>query len=311
MVAKANSIELPQERDYVPYQPGPFRIGMDLQPLNPAEWIEIDRLLPDQLTEKRRLLAERYREVFAVLPQAEPGARETLKLLLQHLQLYFPQLYDQRGDRLVNRVTGESWSLADDTIHPLELAGRLVQEDFCLMGRDPEKDVYRLIGASVCFPSRWRLAEKLGLPINEIHIPVPTYAERLGTAMNRLFDRLRVEKPVWRMNWGVVDDGALFQPVVRPRPPDAPPITADNAGDWLWLRMERQTLRRLPASRDVLFTIRIYSHPLWQLAQKPRRATALAAALRGLDESMQAYKSVAAYRDAVIGWLERTAAESG
>jgi hypothetical protein len=155
------------------------------------------------------------------------------------------------------------------------------------------------------------LAEKLGLPINDIHTPVPDYAEKLGNAMNRLFDRLKVEKPVWRMNWGVVDDGALFQPVVRSRRPGAPPITADNAGDWLWLRMERQTLRRLPVSRDILFTIRIYSHPLRELAQRPRRAAALAGAIRGLGQSMQTYKSLAAYRNAAVGWLEQAAAATG
>jgi hypothetical protein len=280
---------------------------MDLHSLDPAEWIEIDHLLPSQLAEKRRLLAERHQEVFGVLPQAEPGAWETLEMLVRHLRSHFPCLYEQKGDWLDNRATGETWSLADRATHPLELAGRLVQEDFCLLKRDPEDELNKLVGASVCFPSRWRLAEKIGLPINDIHLPVPGYAERLGKAMNRLFDRLKVEKPVWRMNWGVVDDGALFQPVVRPRPPDAPPITAGNAGDWLWLRMERQTLRRLPVSQDILFTIRIYSQPLWKLAQKPQRAAALAGALRGLDESMQAYKSLAAYRDAVVSWLEQAA----
>jgi hypothetical protein len=54
--------------------------------------------------------------------------------------------------------------------------------------------LYRLTAGCVCFPSRWRLADKAGHPINDIHIPVPTYDDRLAPGMNRLFDRIPVEK---------------------------------------------------------------------------------------------------------------------
>ena len=58
---------------------------------------------------------------------------------------------------------------------------------------------------------------------------------------------------MWRANWSVVENATLFHPQPRERLPD---LTAENAGEKLWLRVERQTLRRLPASRAVVFTIR-------------------------------------------------------
>jgi hypothetical protein len=115
----------------------------------------------------------------------------------------------------------------------------------------------------------------------------------------------RLKKPVWRLNWSVIDDPELFQPETRPRPASAPPVTAVNAGQWLWVRMERQTLRRLPRSGDILFTIRIYRHPLADLADQPDRAARLAAALQGLDPDMAAYKSLEAYKEAAIEWLRQ------
>jgi hypothetical protein len=88
-------------------------------------------------------------------------------------------------------------------------------------------------------------------------------------------------------------------------------ITSENAGEKLWLRMERQTLRRLPHTQDVLFTIRIYVHPLHTLAARPERAAALAEAIRALPPELQTYKSVRPFRQAILAWLDRCVAQDG
>jgi hypothetical protein len=110
----AHAISLPKVRDYAPYRPGPFKIGMDLNPLDPADWIEIDEQLPPYLAEKERLLARNHDLVFAALPQAEAGARETLAMLRDHLVTHFPEIYHQDQNSITNRVTAESWSIDDD-----------------------------------------------------------------------------------------------------------------------------------------------------------------------------------------------------
>ena len=287
--------------NYAPYRPGPFKMTMDLQRLDLADWIEIDASFPAELAERRRLLTERHADVFAALPEALPGSTETLTLLVEHLLTYFPDIFQMDGSCLRNRATGEAWNLADNNLHPLELAGRLVQEDLCLMGQDSDTGFYKLTAACLCFPSHWRLAEKMGKPLGAIHTDVPHYENSIGTPMNKLFDRLKVDKPIWRLNWSVVDDPALFQPRRRPRQVE---ITAQNAGDLLWLRIERQTLRRLPHSGDILFTIRIHNNPLSSLAGQPERAAQLATALRGLDAEMRSYKDIEPILEQAVGWLE-------
>lgn len=303
----ASEDRFPAMPDYAPYRGGPFRLSMGLERLALDDWIEPDDTFASQLREKERLLSERHQQVFAVLPQATAGSAETLALLAEHLPARFPQLYRRSGATLENLVTGQCWDVRNKDLHPLDLAGRLVQEDLCLMQRQPDTRVYHLVGASLCFPTRWKLADKIGRPLNAIHAPIPGYAEQLAVSMDRFFDRLHVDKPVWRLNWSVMDDQTLFQPGGHGRTGVNPAVTVRNAGDTLWLRMERQTLRRMPASSDVLFTIRVHVWPLSRLVQRPERAAQLAAAIRALPEPLRRYKSLPPIIDAVLGWLDRAA----
>jgi dimethylamine monooxygenase subunit A len=301
------TLQLPHAPEYAPYKSGQFRLAMGLLPLDLQEWIELDEHMAVELAEKERLLREQHPAVFAVLPEALNGSTEVLELLAAHLPARFPALFAREGPLLHNHVAQQTWDLSQNVLHPLDLAGRLVQEDLCLMQLDIASGVYRLVGASLCFPTRWRLADKLGKPLNLVHGPVPGYEEELASTMDRFFERLKVEKPVWRVNWGLIDDPTLFQPTGHGRKGLNPDITVANAGDKLWLRMERQTLRRLPRTHDILFTIRVHVRPLGELATRPERAAELAATIRLMPESMRLYKSLPPFLYAVLAWLDAVA----
>ena len=311
MTTPASDSPFPPPPDSAPFKAGPFRLSMGLMPLELKDWIEPDAQCAAELKEKERLLTERHAEVFAALPEASPGSAETLALLVEHLPSRFPELYKRSGDRLDNIATGQQWRIHNTPLHPLDLAGRLIQEDLCLMQRQAHTQVYHLIGASLCFPTRWRLADKIGKPLNTIHAPIPGYAEQLATTMDKFFDRLKVEKPVWRLNWALMDDPTLFQPTGHGRTGTNTDITPENAGDTLWLRMERQTLRRLPQTHDILFTIRVYVRPLAHLATQPDRAAQFAAALRALPPGVRLYKSLPPFIEAALTWLDRVSTRSG
>ena len=130
--------DLPQPKPYTPYLSGDFRMEMGLHALDLADWIEIDTNFPQDLALKGQLLTQRRDEVFVSLPQADPGASEVLALLAEHLPRRFPAFFERDGDLLRNQITGERFDLAASDLHPLDLAGRLVQEDLCLMAADGE-----------------------------------------------------------------------------------------------------------------------------------------------------------------------------
>lgn len=301
------ALSLPPAPDYAPFHAGPFQLALGLQPLAERDWIEMDERFAVELAEKARLLHERSDEVFAALPEASAGAAELSELLTAHLLTYFPHVYRQQGNCLHNLATRQTWMLPQKHLHALDFAGRLVQEDLCLMQQAAPGEPYRLVGASVCFPTRWRMREKLGQPLTAVHDPVPGYAQQLGAKADKYFERLKADKPGWRINWSILDAPELFQPTGHGRTGRNPDITPANAGDRLWLRMERQTLRRLPRTRDVVFTIRVHVRPISQLAQQPKRAADLAAALRALPEPTRVYKSLPPFLDALLAWLDQAA----
>jgi hypothetical protein len=287
---------------YLPFDGGRYRLMMGLMPLPEAAWIERDRNFATDLAVKRGLLETRHAEVFAALPEATAPSEELLAILAAHLVQHHAAVFSREGDMLINAATGERWNLARPPFHPLDLAGRLVQEDLCLL--QPSGESHILVGASLCAPARWRLAEKLGRPLAAIHEPVPGYADKLARPVDRFFTLLKPGKPVWRVNWALGDDPTPFQPVSHPL---RALVTPENAGERLWLRVERQTLRRLPETGAVLFTIRTHITRLAVAIRTPESAAELAAALREMPEDTRRYKNIAPFAAPLIAWLEARA----
>lgn len=280
----------------------PFRIG--LKPLDPRDWIDLDDRLGPYLDEKARLAASRFADIFAAEPGTEAAQIETLELLAAHLPERYPDTYRRSGTTLTIVPLGRQIDL---TARPaLHTAAQLVQEDFVLMRRD--ESGWRFAAAALAFPSSWRLADKFGRNMDEVHAPVPGFGAGTRNAglIARMFDHLRPETPMLRWNWSLFSDPALFHP--EPSHPAGPRFGA--AAESAWLRVERQTLRRLPASGDILFTIRIHLDPLATL-ERHSDGAAIAAAMRGqlqaMAETEAAYKGLAADRQRLIDRLSRIA----
>ncbi|GGG48318.1 hypothetical protein GCM10010964_39580 [Caldovatus sediminis] len=298
---------LPPPRLHLPYAPGPFRMAMGLTAVPEAEWIEIDAGYPAQLALRRALLAERRTEVLAALPGSGAAARELLACLAANLAAHHPERFRLAGGRVENRLAGETWPLPRDATEAeeaLATLGHLVQEDFCLLRPDAEGP--RLIAAVLCFPSRWRLRDKLGAPLAAVHGPVPLYAERLARPVDRFLAALAPGRLALRFNWAVHDDPTLFQPGGGGDTLCA--VTPRDAGDRLFLRVERQTFRLLPESRAVAFGIRTHVAPLAAVAAEPGEAARLAAAVRALPPEMRRYKGLHRFEPALLAWLDARAA---
>jgi hypothetical protein len=217
----------------------------------------------------------------------------------------YPGWFQRDGDTLHNRLTGESWNLATTDMHELELAGRLVQEDLCLVRPDPDGPV--LIAAILCFPSRWRLHEKIGRTLADVHGPVPLYGDRLARPVDRFMAQLRPGKLVQRLNWSLLDDPALFQPVRKADARSNAAFTMGNVASRVFLRVERQTLSLLPNSGSVLFGIHVHVYPVDRVAARPDIAARLAEAIRALPEPIRRYKNLAGYESVLLDWLDARA----
>ena len=294
--------------DYLPLSGKPFTISMGLRSLDLANWLEFDANYDAELDLKRVLYRTHPYQVFASMPEGLTGSWETLDLISEFLKTQPATFYESgfshsdfaesnEGLSLRTKLETPSGSRLD---HPLVSASLLVQEDLCVMSRLNGEWV--LTAASVCFPSRWDLTEKIGKSLQEIHNPVPHYKERIGTATDTMFDKFDASRPVWRLNWTILDNPELFQPSSG-QPRTNPEMTSSELAGLLQLRVERQTLRVLPESKDVLFTIRTHQDSLANIADKyPQFQENLADTLAAASDQTKAYKGWEPFWEQLLAW---------
>jgi hypothetical protein len=257
--------------ELLPKARGGGALRMGLAALSDTEWLQSN---PDLAA--RAAAFDAHPESVQILPEAEAAGRELAGKLV---------------------VTGG-----------LEQAARSIWEDLCILTRREGEDIYRLTGAAVAFPTDWRPADKLGLPLIALHKPIHGYAEQLATGVDHFMSKLQPGKAFGRCNWFIAPTPALRW-VGEPPERAFAHVTADNAGETLFVRSERQTLSKLPETGAIVFTIGVYVAPLGSLspANIARMAEAVAtippeeAERRGARNFAAALQGYAARHGGAIG----------
>ncbi len=269
---------------------------MGLRPLDLRQWTRPpDRAaLTAELDRKDRLLAAHAGVVVVTSEGCAPAAGELLALLIHHLTRDHDDRYRPGPDGTV--VVDGARAVDVSRGDPLVAAARLVAGDWCLI-RAGEPPV--LAAGVVCSPNRWRLPDKVGLPVSGVHGPVPGYRAALGTPVDRLLGPDGRTRPLWRQNWSLLGDPTLFQPDGGADPAAVP--------DGVWVRSERQTLVPLERSGWWVFGIETTQAPLGELAGRPELAGRVRAAVDGLDPETSAYKGLRGWRDPLTAWLAMVA----
>lgn len=257
-----------------------FRHRLGTFPVEIANWFLRDAEFDLTVQLKKKLLATRRSEVVGLQPGGEDVAQEAAQLVSQWAGV-------ELSSTGINALVDASLLVADDlaVLQPVK-------------SQDGSEQLL-LNAAVVCCPSRWMLSEKMGHNMLAIHEPVAKYADHVGAAVDTYFQRLTVEKPVWRSNWIIQDHPALFQPQI-------PSGSLVKTPDELWIRMERQTLRRLPKTGGILFTIRGYQQPLPEyLSRSKQIAQNTRTLVERLPDDVAQYKSVLKYRPAIMSWINQ------
>lgn len=264
----------------LPFLGGPASLAPGLKPIPPGNLIAPDTEAAVWLPEKRRIMRERRDDVFAsALPEAQ------LAEAAEHVTAHLP-------------LSDETWPTV------LEAAAARVSDDLCLLQRG-EDGLWRLQAASLVAPTFWRLAEKAGQPLGGLHDPVPGANPGLVARISRMFDALRPGQVLERFNWTVQAGDARFTPSSAPLKALAAATPDEAALDVLHLRVERQTISKLPRSGLVLFTIRIAVDPLRAALADAETAAAFRHAWDGTDPALAAYKGWPAYERLVRAALAR------
>ena len=261
-----------------------FRIG--LAPIAEADWFEgpYERADGDPAVRKAATFAASPDLCWRETDGSRPGQAEVLKMMQAHF----------------GRSLGD-----EDGAPPLRRAAGLVDDDLCLM--EQREGGWTLTAASLCAPSFFSAEEAVGKSLAELHGPVSGFGDKLLPRVARIFDALTADSIVERRNWSVVASGELFLPSSAPVRAREPLIAPEDAGLALHLRMERQTLRRLPETGGLIFTIRIWRHPLEDLCAQPTRLEAFAQAwdrvMADQGQTFRDYKGLGPLDGLVRGFL--------
>lgn len=187
---------------------------MGLRTLHWDDWIELDNQFLSFHALKAQRIASRGAKCSKTAPEALDAAIELLEELCAYLPERYPSLYAQTATGIDNLVTGESFDIRTRPLpeDPMQTAARLVQDDLAIMLERADGQYYLLAG-SILLAGFWRLEDKFGMGMSEIHTSgdVPGFKEKLERGMGSFFRRVMPQGLVGRHNYFVqVDDGLAW-----------------------------------------------------------------------------------------------------
>ena len=171
---------------------------------------------------------------------------------------------------------------------------------------DQREDNLFLDAGMVTSQADWSLDFNVGMSFMQWHGPVPL-AHQAGVFERALKYLLMIRQgqPVRRLNWTMTVNPRLdTAPETFPEwGPDRASLTPENVGRKLHLRVELQTLWRLPRSNALLFPIRCYLASLDELVRVPKWGKRLSRVLSTLPQPLVEYKGLSRYLPTALDYL--------
>lgn len=293
----------------------PGKVKMHTRKLDLKDWVRIDKTYPDQMKERRRLWKLYPEQIY--VSQTDDSAVackwELFDMLVEYLPERFPYIFERREKCIYNKVLDEEVSTErSDPECPLIRAGRLTQEDWAIIEWDEDEQGYKLTSGIVYFPMRWALTDKFQKGIAGIHGPVKPFMDNLVKHVYDVFKKMPPTNPLWRANWAVFND--LDGPLDLYTPTGSLSRNDDNqttkfegekTGKVLTFRAEYQTLRKLPKTQCIVFSIRTYQRYLDEFKSFPvSDSEGLIKAIENLSDDFVMYKGAEFWKDAAIQYLQ-------
>ncbi|KAI4172334.1 MAG: hypothetical protein LQ343_003592 [Gyalolechia ehrenbergii] len=306
-------IETALPRPYRPFR-WAYHQTMSLTRLEKDWWLEMESNFVESIRERKELFDKYGTMMLNYLPGSELACKELMEMVLQFQCARYPQYFslshsEQRGHVFHNGILKNETVIRD--MHPLHVLLENVPEDFAVMLRNPEDGHYYLRAGVLCSSLGWNLSTKLGMQLKEIHQPIPDYKEKMEFSMDRYFAKLPPARPIQRGSWGLEIDKPLFMPPGDPHEayrgyqmdPAELPLSR------IHLRVDWQTLRRLPLSGSIIFNFKALFTPVEDFREEPHIPRLLAHILRNGPQNIMAYKNTWHVEHVVLPALDRWARE--
>ena len=296
---------------YRPYRWAAADFQLGLRPIRPENWILIGPGHAEIMRAKRERLDKHRPLYYRTLADSLPAQRELRARVTAHLVADHPAHFQKNGPVIQSLATGHLLNLEDEGTEPLLQLSYLIEEDFMLL--DSVGGRQRITAASNAYSSSGRLAAAVGKDMAWAHEPVPQLTDKLGGKIERVLGSIHSATPCERFNWQITPLATLFFPHEDPHAANAAAMheilsqlcrDPARAGELLWIRVERQTLMRLPDSNAVAFSLHTYSDPLSSVASDVESVRAISALLNNYSEERWKYSEMNIVRGPLMIWLE-------
>ena len=311
--------------DLVKTAPPPFRAlrysykrhVIEVKKFDMNSWILLDNQFPLYHRVKVDRLKKRGSKIVDTLPPARDAARELCQDLAEYLSRRYPQVYrvsrsavDHDGWDNHGAITsisipplGVSYDLTRED--PMTVAGLIQPTDLNILVKGHDGQYYHS-AAMFGIGGGQRLQDKLGASLSDLHFGgrVPHYASQLQIPLERFLNKLKVETPIVRNTTAITIHDKFHWPEITMGPEDdwdpairgpamgspsygkfKPPAPVTDVSN-LFFRQERQTLRRLPKSKAIVWSVHTYISPLASILDEPGIPGRLASFIRSWDDEL-------------------------
>jgi hypothetical protein len=299
---------------YRPYRWASADFQLGLRPIRPESWILIAGDHAHIMRQKHDRLNRFRPYYYRTLPESLPAQRELRNRVTTHLLTDHSESFQRMGSVVRSTNTGRTLDLHDDSIEPLLQLSYMIEEDFMLL--DEGGGIPRITAAANAYSSSGRLVASVGQDMEWTHAPVPHLTQKLGAKINRVIRSVHAATPCERFNWQLTPMASVFFPHTDPHAANAAAmqhISSElrrdpaRAGELLLIRVERQTLSRLPDTNATAFSLHTYSDPLSSIRSDPESLMAILVLLRSYSEERWKYSEMDIVREPLMLWLEAAA----
>ncbi|KAI1615730.1 alpha-1,2-mannosyltransferase [Exophiala viscosa] len=276
-----------------PYRPfrWAYHQTMSLTKLEPNWWLEVESTYKERIAQRKGLYAEHGEAVLQWLPGSELACKELMEMVLQFLCARYPQHFELHSDKRTfeNKILGTKQDVKAK--HPLLVLLDNVPEDFAITLRNPETGYYYFRAGMICSALGWNVGTKIGMNLDQIHAPIPDYKEKMQFSMDRFFTKMPAGKPIQRGSWGLEIDQPLYMPPGDPHEKYRDFQMPDLERDRVHLRVDWQTLRRLPLSGGIVFNFKALFTPLTEFRDEPYIPSLILKIMKDGKENLMKYKN--------------------
>ncbi|KAG9237095.1 hypothetical protein BJ875DRAFT_502908 [Amylocarpus encephaloides] len=272
-------------------------------------WLEIDNSYVSIIKKRQALFREYGNKVLDFMPGSELVCKELMEMCLQFYCARYPTYFSLSADKKIFHNNLLKTETDIKSIPPLHVLLDNVPEDFAIVLRNEKDGMYYMRAGVICSSLGWNVSTKIGLQLRDIHSPIPDYKEKMQFSMDRYFSKMPTHAPIQRGSWGLEVGTPLFMPPGDPHEKLRESQDEDLQLADCNLRVDWQTLRRLPLSGGIVFNFTALFTPVVEFRDEPYVPALLLKILKEGKKSLMEYKNTWHVEHVVVPALEAYARE--